>query len=417
MKRLVSIIVALTLLLAVTGCQEQSSIPANDSANQKIAQLTMKEKMEDFESLYKVLEENYPFFDVNKRMNGVDWLANKNKYINMINMAVTEQQYEEALDIILKDLNNGHVDILRKDFYLFLRAALERIENMPAWKEQLGKPKTVIRYSDINSTSANPETSENQTISYITPNNISNTILFDKKVAYLRIATLNSFNIEEDMKVIRPFVESIKDYHALIIDIRGNGGGDSNYWSGNLVPMLINKPISYNNYYVYRGGDFSTEFIKNKLQKDYDNLKPINEIENEKLSNIPPELLYNYKYYLKSEEVIRPKDSIEFKGNIYLLVDRRVYSSSEMFASFAKDTGFATLVGEITGGDGIGQDPLVFSLPNSGYVMRFPMVMGLTADGSCNEEHKTIPDIKVAAERTQDIAKDKAIQYVLNLYK
>ena len=49
--------------------------------------------------------------------------------------------------------------------------------------------------------------------------------------------------------------------------------------------------------------------------------------------------------------------------------------------------------------------------------MRFPCILGLTADGSCNEEHKTVPNIKVAAEKTKDVKNDEAIQYVINLYK
>jgi hypothetical protein len=181
--------------------------------------------------------------------------------------------------------------------------------------------------------------------------------------------------------------------------------------------MLISKPIEWNNYFVYRGGEFSEDFLKGLLGDDYDKLKPIEEIEKEGLSKAPPEITKDYKYYLKFHELIEPKDSINFKGKIYLLIDRKVYSSSEMFAVFAKDTGFATLVGETTGGDGIGQDPLLCALPKSGYVLRFSSVMGLTADGSCDEEHKTEPDIKVPAKKTSNVSKDEAIQYVLNLYK
>jgi C-terminal processing protease CtpA/Prc len=141
------------------------------------------------------------------------------------------------------------------------------------------------------------------------------------------------------------------------------------------------------------------------------------EIAKENLLNTPPELLNDFKYFKKFEMTIQPQNSLGVKGKIYLLVDRHVYSSAEMFASFAKNTGFATLVGNTTGGDGIGQDPLFYSLPHSGYILRFPSVMGLTHDGSCNEEHKTVPDIRVNTDINQDKSQDTAIQYVLNLYK
>ncbi len=59
-------------------------------------------------------------------------------------------------------------------------------------------------------------------------------------------------------------------------------------------------------------------------------------------------------------------DPIGFDGKIYLIVNNKVYSAAESFASFCKDSDFATLVGGTTGKDGIGTNPLVFSLPNSG---------------------------------------------------
>lgn len=67
-----------------------------------------------------------------------------------------------------------------------------------------------------------------------------------------------------------------------------------------------------------------------------------------------------------------------------------------MLASFAKETKMATLVGERTGGDGIGSDPMLIDLPNSGYVLRFPKEIGITEKGSINELEKTQPDIVVS---------------------
>ena len=92
-----------------------------------------------------------------------------------------------------------------------------------------------------------------------------------------------------------------------------------------------------------------------------------------------------------------------------------ITSSSEEFAVFAKNTGFATLVGEKTGGDGIGSDPSVCSLPNGGYVFRFTKEMGLVSDGSCNFERKTEPDIEASAKINENILEDQAIQAVLKI--
>lgn len=72
-----------------------------------------------------------------------------------------------------------------------------------------------------------------------------------------------------------------------------------------------------------------------------------------------------------------------------MLVDDGVFSSSESFAAFCKGSGWATLVGSYTGGDGIGIDPVMVTLPNSGMVVRFPAILGLNPDWTANEEFHT----------------------------
>ena len=82
-----------------------------------------------------------------------------------------------------------------------------------------------------------------------------------------------------------------------------------------------------------------------------------------------------------------------FRGRIWVLVDESVYSASESFALFCQQTGFATLVGSATSGDGIGTDPVFLQLPNSGILVQYTPVFGLNPDGSINEELGTLPDL------------------------
>jgi C-terminal processing protease CtpA/Prc len=157
------------------------------------------------------------------------------------------------------------------------------------------------------------------------------------------------------------------------------------------------------------------QFVKCRLGGGYENRQPISNLEQEKLKNLPPELKKDFKYYFINGIHYAPQDSIGFNGKIYLLIDGNVFSSAEAFATFAKSTGFATLVGENTGGDGIGIDPAICALPNSGYTFRFPQQMGLTSDGSCDFEHKTDPYIKVSANKNSNLSNDEAVQTVLKL--
>lgn len=90
-------------------------------------------------------------------------------------------------------------------------------------------------------------------------------------------------------------------------------------------------------------------------------------------------------YTLDTFSVYPSPDSVNFQGKIYLLVDDLVYSAAEAFASSCKESGLGTLVGTRTAGDGLGYDPLIFSLPNTGFAMRYSETMGVTESGSINE--------------------------------
>ena len=83
-----------------------------------------------------------------------------------------------------------------------------------------------------------------------------------------------------------------------------------------------------------------------------------------------------------------------FSGKIWLLTSPYVYSASERFADFCKRTGFAALVGQTTGGDGVGSDPALFAMPNSRTLVRFNCEYGINEDGSCNQETGTSPDFE-----------------------
>ncbi len=85
-------------------------------------------------------------------------------------------------------------------------------------------------------------------------------------------------------------------------------------------------------------------------------------------------------------------------GPVYVLTDRRTYSSAEMFAAVLQNNHAATVVGSRTGGDGCGfmdSDGLT-RLPHSGMRFRVPNCVRLRADGT-NEVAGVAPDLPVSA--------------------
>lgn len=103
------IILAFTILLG------------NSTYSQK-NQLSEEEKVEDFNYVYNVIKTGYPYLDVNKTLNNIDWLENKDKYTKRIKSTENDEEFIEELSSILSDLNNKHTELIdNKKRYELLR--------------------------------------------------------------------------------------------------------------------------------------------------------------------------------------------------------------------------------------------------------------------------------------------------------
>lgn len=390
--------------------------------------LTVEQKLEDFDYMWRIMEENYPFFEVNKRMYGEDWLANKEEYRNQIAATQTDEEFAKRMSAVLSRLHNGHTQLLNLQEYnsiqqFFPSSAASR----DPWAQVLQQPQVLARYGQKpTAVKAAPDHSRGDskdrstastkaalsTERKYTAGNIKEVLISPGKVAYMGVGSFEGNHMEEDLPEIRRYLTEVKDYRTLIIDIRGNGGGNNLYWRNYLVPLLIDKPVNYNTYLLYRGGEYAESFMRARGITD---TLPIEELDRERLPHLPPEATTMFKSYTPLTDLVQPVKPVGYKGEIYLLVDQIVYSAAEGLAAFAKGTGFATVVGGRTGGDGLGIDPLLAALPNSGYVFRFSLEMGLNADGSCNEEVKTVPDVKVDPDTSKPLLDQPAMKKVLEL--
>ncbi|EOU1700186.1 S41 family peptidase [Clostridium perfringens] len=382
--------------------------------------LAEEQKIEDFNYLYNTIEENYPFLETNKRLNNVDWLSKKEEYLQRVKNTKSDIEFLMTLNSILSELNNGHTHMITNSSQF--RDFREIYSMNKGWQKKVQLPvlnnkKALARYNiDKNEKIQVLNQEKNEKTEGI--RNASTKDIVEGKIGYIYIPQMISYyNMGNDIELIDEYLNNIKEYQALIIDIRGNGGGDSYYWISYLVPKLIDKVYENTTYSFWKDGEIINNYLKKSKVKYSTGFGEVKDLDTIKLVNLPVEVKENFKYYSKNTMEISPsEDSINFKGNIYLLVDKLVYSSSEAFASFAKQTGFATLIGERTGGDGIGSDPLLHMLPNSGYIFRFSKNMGTTADGTSSEEFKTEPDYLIEyAGKTDNFENDYCIKKVLEL--
>lgn len=399
MKKFLSMIMVVIMFVMLAGCS---------STNEK-SQLSTKEKVEDFEYMYKVIKEGYPFLEVNKRLNNEDWLANKDKYLEKIKNTTNDDEFVNVMTEIVIKLNNGHTHIINdRDTYNFVKSVYSQAN----WYDFLDNEEVINRYKSTDST-------EKSTKSPIIKKNVNVEDVIEGKIGYMHLPQMymvsegiTKEDIEKDMKIIDDYINTLENHQALIIDIRGNTGGSDSYWT-NIVSKVTPKYIERKGYLAFKT---ESDIMRNYVNKKGIELKPIENLPKEVLNNAPKEVLSQFSEFHESILGIKSNKTSKFKGNIYLLVDKSVYSSSESFSIFCKDTGFATLIGETTGGDGGGVDPVLFNLKNSGLIVRMSSDMYLTGKGICNEEFKTTPDYEVeGASRTEKFEDDKCIQKVLKL--
>lgn len=115
------ILLGLVLLLSGSGCTNKSTSNTTlldmVEQNQTIAdslELTKEEMVEDFDYLYKIIEDNHPYLEVTKRKYGYDWLSKKELHRKWIEGSKDTDEFIRRIGEIVRKLRNRHTSL----FYL-----------------------------------------------------------------------------------------------------------------------------------------------------------------------------------------------------------------------------------------------------------------------------------------------------------
>lgn len=358
---------------------------------------------EDYDLFWDILDENYPYLSAAARITGEDYGQVREEYRPYAQQARSAPELLWVIQQCGKTFQGtGHLLVFDSGWYANYMAAYDSDTPKSAYLHaQIDTPQARALYGyEPPDEAASVETGTIRSAGLpvsLDSDNLNARLYPEEGAAYVAVASM-ARDYAPDQAVLADFFRDIcaQGYEHCILDIRGNGGGSDSYWRRCIVDPNGGGGSTTKNYALIKGPLSTAYFDAVGLP-----LSPIGELPLDELPALAPGDLEGITHFA-TYELTRPSEEGGplFPGRFWLLVDGAVYSSSEKFAMFCKQSGFATLVGTETGGDGVGIDPLLCALPHSGICFRFSAENGLNLDGGCNEEMGTAPDIPI--EKGQD---------------
>lgn len=374
--------------------------------SQTILNLTAEQKLSDFDTLCEILDISYPFWGEVEQA-GIDREIVYNTYRTNIENTDTDIEFFKEIGNFLNEFDGfGHLSALDGYMYGIYMDTISESNRVLSAKEKQGiEPLRKVLENPVSQNTYHLldqshsgfrsiiglkeeyESADTENTEHTTKTSELVTSIYDERTAYIKIDSFELTNYQKDKEILESFFEEITDIPNLIIDLRDNSGGSDLYWRDLIVKPNAKGNMTSERYFL---------FNKSEITDNYVSALEISESE---IDELPELLLSQYKncftHYTTDTDIFEVAES-PYSGTIWVLIDDTVYSSSENFVMFCKNTGFATLVGTPTNGDGGMADPLLVSLPNSGLIVRFSMFYGLNGDGSGNEANGTKPDIIIS---------------------
>jgi len=372
----------------------------------------------DFNYLMHILEENWPFFNLSKSVNGVDihQLADDIRSI-LSNPATDDMTIHEFLDFLRVNFfwevgRIGHLNLMwRYNYYFTSVANLNQIvrdagatpTNVTMFHEIYTRPNTALFYQTLRDMGGSTlEHPDSQRIAEIENLSVYETaILQDGSIAYLAVRQM--LNLREDPRMgnmgqyeamLYEFYGQIEGFDHLIIDMRGNTGGVNFHFNVFVVSPLLYEEVTLPAYVFYKDGDYSR-----RLRETFDlrmwgvggsTMQAASF--SDPLPYLDTKINFAHAYYASASAVagytlsnlFAIREDVLFNGNVWILVDENTGSAAESAVAMLKFNNLATVVGEATHGIfGVTTDPIgmTMSLPNTGMLIRFDVAYYTDTEG------------------------------------
>jgi C-terminal processing protease CtpA/Prc len=190
-----------------------------------------------------------------------------------------------------------------------------------------------------------------------------------------------------------------KNTQNLIINLMGNGGGDSDV-GDEFFQYLLDTPFTQYSKILEK----NSELLKFRLREHRQN-KPFSDADKKLLAKLNGSVDTVYK-----DKIAIRKNPLRFNGRVILLTDTKTYSSAADFAQCFKYYKRGVIIGQETGGLIKSYGDIVSTyLPNTQLQLIISSKLYYNVGAGENDWHGVIPDIKTLPDK----ALQRAFDYIL----
>jgi len=218
---------------------------------------------------------------------------------------------------------------------------------------------------------------------------IETEIIEEGRIAYYGIARFSERLTPYECELTQQFLAKIADFEHFIIDLRGVTGGALWFFDEILGRPLISeeKYVYFHNF--YRAGSRNLAFFEamgsRRPQSSAFDISGFADIISDEYLHVLGYLTDMDFHYLYRYTLTPSSTPYGFSGKIWILIDEHTIDAAQVAAAFYKEIGFATFVGNTTGGSAAicsaaGSSNFI-TLPNTSFVIRYDVVLTLAPSG------------------------------------